>query len=471
MHNTPSHILSDRAYERLSGNLEAINEEAFRNRGLRAKLASSYVGVDDCGEQQRAPRSRLSSSVLSDPRINDGFRSASRRSYSAHKARGAVYGSYSGAGIETSSQKNLYSPNLFRLGLLGRNPYYIHTDLLALERKRLKIEVIADNLARNLNNDVDALRASANRVAIDQQIREANPKLNLDHYLGLSVEIKDVKRQLNDFVENLKSKERRITDNLINLTEEELLRNSPRGSVSHRSSSASARYRKDGLNERTTARETMASSILHAPQLSERDYARITSTGTLPAFTPHYRDIGGDPRYYPQADLDISRERFSTEIKNPDPLRVKRDILRDRLASAERKAKDLARIRREQLAVAHEVELSRLEEQRVAGLLEVMEHGQRHVATRSDSRHKQAQLELSSLKSKRAMGNHDMNILRDKILRLRKTQSQLESQLSRTSAATAAGRSTLANYQSLVRENLELKRRAVLAGAVLRNGL
>ena len=215
----------------------------------------------------------------------------------------------------------------------------------------------------------------------------------------------------------------------------------------------------------------MTSSLLHAAHLSERDYPRVTSTGTLPAFAPQYRDIGGDPRYYPQADLEITRERFSTETRNHDPLRVKRDILRDRLASAEKKAKDLARIRREQLALDQELELSRLEEQRMTGLLEAMKYGQRDGATRSDSKHKQVLGDLATLKAKRAMGNHDMNILRDKILRLRKTQGQLGTQLTRAETAVASGRDRLHLYQNLVRENLELKRRAVLAGAVLRNGL
>ena len=195
------------------------------------------------------------------------------------------------------------------------------------------------------------------------------------------------------------------------------------------------------------------------------------STTTLPAFAPNYRDIGGDPIYYPNSELDISKERFSVEASNSDPFKIKRDILKARLSSAEKKHRELTQVREEQLALDRELEHMRAEDVRRHSLLQVLKYSQNESSISGIQKHKQNASDLANLKSKRVMANHNMNIIRDKILRLRKTHSQLESQLHQARSTEATNMQKLTRYESLVRENLDLKRRAVLAGAVLRNGI
>ncbi len=225
----------------------------------------------------------------------------------------------------------------------------------------------------------------------------------------------------------------------------------------------------------------------------------------------NYADLGGNPEYYPnQAIQDVhnrfspeldykkrqsrsaSRERFtdpsarkidqdlrSTAIADSvsnrlshyqktevDSLlqstQIKKAILKDKLASAEIKLNNLLRAQNIQRKVEASIDVP------MSFTMGAKDYPAfRKVSTRVESRASTDEEKLLKLKQERVVQNHDLNILRQKIERLRVTESQLAKQSTTLEKKEATLYSRLNLYEKLLRENVALKSKLQKAAIVL----
>lgn len=225
----------------------------------------------------------------------------------------------------------------------------------------------------------------------------------------------------------------------------------------------------------------------------------------------NYADIGGSPEYYPNLNIpDVkneftlaldynkrhsrspSSERFSnpnarkidqdlrstadaesTFIKQSNYQRseadsllhscqIKKAILKEKLTSAEIKLGHLLRAQkiREQIEAATDVPTSYT-------MAAIDYQAFKRLSAKPESRASSDEEKLLKMKEERVVHNHNLNVLRQKIERLRVTEGQLTRQSIALGKKEASLYSRLNMYERLVRENIALKSKLQKAAIVL----
>jgi hypothetical protein len=248
--------------------------------------------------------------------------------------------------------------------------------------------------------------------------------------------------------------------------------------------------------------------------VSSRGSLRLTKRGQhLPA---NYDDIGGNPQFYPTSANDGDRDKFCTTMDYKT-----RGTARSRSASRERysdsqtrkyeddvRISDLEEMKSQTVKLRKKAEVDNLVEScRIKNsmlkeklrsaetkLRELMSNQaiQREIQAKSDSIMHDSRLwkdykhvrkiastfvqkpssvaeeqKLAKLKEDRAVQNHNLNLVKNKIDRLRKTEGQLLRQSKHLAKEERSLYGKLTHYQDFARENLELKSRIKRASAVL----
>lgn len=244
---------------------------------------------------------------------------------------------------------------------------------------------------------------------------------------------------------------------------------------------------------------------------SMKDY--IKSNLYLPRTEPliaNYADIGGNPDYYPQpsvsdvhnqfcANLDYkdtksrsaSRERFSdSNAKRIDQdlrstaiaesisqqrsaynkaeldgflqaCKIKKTILKERVTSAEIRLRELQRYHNVQKHLESKSEYFRPETTNYKWFKKLTVPSNTRIPSDEDK--------LRQIKQDRAVQNHNLNNLRQKIERLRVTEGQLLKQAGHLGKQENNLNLRLHLYENLVRENLALKSKLQKASIVLQS--
>lgn len=177
------------------------------------------------------------------------------------------------------------------------------------------------------------------------------------------------------------------------------------------------------------------------------------------------RKIDQDLRSTAMAESETNRRSTYKRIELEDLLRsckIKKTILKEKLTSAEVKLRDLMRSQH----IQRQIE-GRAEPSSKIDTLFWKDYALFKKMNAVETRVPSDEEKLFQLKENRAVDNHNLNILRQKIERLRVTENQLLKQAGTLRKKETGLTSKLSMYENLVRENIALKSKLQRASMVL----
>ena len=457
------------SYYRLNENLERLKEEMDKNRSLRVRLERGEGSIRTAANTSSAVRNN-SSGWKRKGGSTDRSRS-NPRAHSASRSSSAVRRSYAGRSFQET-----------------------HLTAADLERRRLRAELAAQEA----------------EIRTPQRLQRS--EASNDRFYDIQDDIIDMKEKLNKFVTNLHDKEVRLKTEIEKL--DRVSAAYPRSQPLQEEHYQPA----DSLQSRGQPLRRRSQDHLKA-DLRDLNHRSFNHTDRTPMFPVHYEHVGGSPDYFPSATLQEQKDRFMTEgTSQPvrdarayelsrsqvsqagqtghfshahhgshasqgsqvpakvftrripgrsraevedllEACKIKRNILKTKLESADLKLRELYRTDR------YRQELDRLED-RIAQEGHGQTHGHArggHGSGRYPSPHDHSDRSTSELqrlyeiRESRTVENHNLNILKKRIDRLRTTGERMEKRNRELVREDLALQQKLLTYEQLVRENVLLK--------------